>query len=230
MFRKSLMLASCLLLAIGLVSFGGVAVFAWNATLPSNLCTVAPCTTTGTVSPGSCTSPCSFALGQKVYDSVTIYDPNTGGAYDGCSSTGFGSGTMPCAITGTVSFSLYSVPSGFTCSGSPPGTPSGTGVSQVGSTQTYTFPTTGTLQYPPVVVSTPTAYSPPSAGHYVSYISYTGNYKNGGSTAACEYFTVTPSTGVPEFGSGALGMLLVFAMAVPLLVAARKFRSPIRMP
>lgn len=69
------------------------------------------------------------------------------------------------------------------------------------------------------------------AGSYV----FVAKYGGGGypsSAAPCEPFTLMPKTiGTPEFPlSGALGMLLVFAMAVPLLVAARKFRSPMRMP
>ena len=42
--------------------------------------------------------------------------------------------------------------------------------------------------------------------------------------------TTTTPTGVPQFPiAGSLGLLLVVAIAVPLLVAARKLRSPIQM-
>lgn len=41
--------------------------------------------------------------------------------------------------------------------------------------------------------------------------------------------TTTITTGVPEFPiAGSLGLLMVVAIAVPLLVAARKWRSPIQ--
>lgn len=224
MVRKSIVLTSLFVLAaLALASSGGLVVSAWDATIPSNACTSGPCTTASISTPNDCTSssPCTFSLGTKVYDSITIYDPSEpNGVYNGCSSNGFGSGNQPCAITGSVTFKLFSVPNGFVCPENG-NAPSGTGISQVGSTQTYNFPTTEPVQYPPVVVTTPTGYDPSSTGHYVSYVTYTGNYKNGGSISSCEYLVFTTPSGVPEFPLGALGMFALIGMMIPLLFVMR---------
>lgn len=228
-----------LLFIVGAASIAGYAAFAWDASLPTNLCvtgdpTNSPCTTTSTKWPGYCTSasPCTFAYGTTIYDSVTIYDPlESGGVYNGCSSTGFGSGYHACAITGTVNFSVYSVPSNYVCTSKGTLTaindrqlkPSGTGVILVGSVQSFHFPSSSPYDYPPVIVTSPNGYNLP-AGSYVAYVHYKGNYKdntdNSGYFAGqCEYFTVTPPTsGVPEFP---VGLFAVIAAGLPMLALMR---------
>ena len=260
MIGKSAVVAASLLTILAVGSFGGLTVFAWHATVPTNLCTPSPpsspssypCYSSGSVNNvAGCASwgTCMFALptagSLSVYDSVTIWDPaevsnGDNGAFYGCGSNwGWNWGwytPQPCPITGTVTFKLYGVsganPASNVCTettnanGDTTYNLPGSNVIQIGLTQTYnSFPSNA---IPPYVVNIPSPYSIPyntQYSYFISYVTYNGNYENGGSNyvSSCEYFTVTPppSYGTPQFPLGSLGMLALLGMMVPLMLLAR---------
>lgn len=197
MIRKRFAITSVLVLsAIALASTGGLIVSAWSSAASYTCLGTSALASCGATSSNSYTeSPApSFVAGTAVTDNAIIADP----------SGIFGGGPCPgsSCVTGTVTFNVYN---GLTCSGQ-----------SIASSGTLTL--SGTT-YPGAISYTHTFSTP---GSYSIRATYKGDYSDNVATnLPCEPVTMTSSSGVPEFPLGALGMLALIGMMIPLMLVMR---------